>query len=213
MFIVSIETEFFEHYLRFYREIQRKINFKKIMDNQREVIRSVMQSAGKFLVLQGGLGLIVILMAPHIFKFMDVSPLQISIFRYGVLGALFHAMFLFLTIVMSYFDSRKTVAFVYVLFMVLNGVLTYITMHMGFDHYGYGYFLASLITFVFAAIATARFANELPFHAFITSNDSVGKKQTTSVQKALKKSGVKKRQKKTNKSLRKAHGVAAKKKA
>lgn len=176
MFIVSIETEFFEHYLRFYREIQRKINFNKILDNQKTVVISVLQSCGKFLVLQGSICLIAILLAPQIFKTFGMSPLQIGIFRYGTLGALFHALFLFLTIVLSYFDSRRTVVAIYAFFFAANGIFTYLFMQLGFHYYGYGYCLASILTFAIAAFITARYMNELPYHAFISSNNSINTK-------------------------------------
>lgn len=174
-FVFSIETNFFEHYLRFYRDIQRKATFKRIQENHVGIMGSIGSSIRNFLVLQGSISLLVVLTAPNIFNAMNINYLQIGIFRYGVLGAFFHIMVLFMGILLAYFDSRKQALYVYAVFLVTNGVFTYVSMQAGFEYYGYGYFLSSVVTFVFSAVITANYVSKLPFHSFITTNSSVAK--------------------------------------
>lgn len=172
-FIFSIETNFFEHYLRFYRDIQRKAPFRRIQENHQAMTTSITGSIRNFLVLQGSITLLVVLTAPQIFNLLHFNYLQIGMFRYGVLGSFFHIMVLFMTILLSYFDSRRLALLTCLLFLACNTGFTFVSMHAGFAYYGYGYFLASITTFVFAAIVTARYVNRLPYHTFITTNSSV----------------------------------------
>jgi uncharacterized membrane protein len=48
-FVLSIETNFFEHYLRFYRDIQRKATFKRIQENHVGIMGSIGGSIRNFL--------------------------------------------------------------------------------------------------------------------------------------------------------------------
>lgn len=173
LFIFSVETNFYEHYLRFYRDIQNKANFKKIQRNHAAIIESIFRSARSFVIVQGSLCALIILIAPNLFQALNINYLQIGIFRYGVLGAFFHVLLLFLMIMLSYFDNRRLTIYIQISFMVANGVFTWMSMQLGFEYYGYGYFLSSLFTFVVAAILTFRYVYDLPYHTFVTTNTSV----------------------------------------
>ncbi|MBL0318248.1 MAG: exopolysaccharide Pel transporter PelG [Alphaproteobacteria bacterium] len=175
LFVFSVETNFFEKYLKFYRDIQRQATFERIQSNHAGIIKSIIESSRNFLVLQGIICVSVILLAPRIFDFLGVNYLQIGIFRYGVLGSLFQVLLIFLTILLSYFDNRKAVLKVQMTFFFANTILTIYFMQAGFQYYGLGYCLASILTFVVAAVIVGRYIENLPYHAFITSNTSVGK--------------------------------------
>ena len=55
MFLFHTETHFFEHYLRFYRDIERKATFARIEKNHQAVMRSIFGSARHFFLLQGSI--------------------------------------------------------------------------------------------------------------------------------------------------------------
>jgi len=173
IFVFKVETDFYEHYLRFYRDIQDKVTFSKIKKNHKEMVKCIISGIHNFMVIQGGVCLIAILMAPQIIDLLRIPHLQISIFRYGVLGVLYQMFMIFLLILLSYFDNRKATLWLQALFLVTNASFTWIGMKMGFDYYGAGYFLASLLTCIVAAIYTAHYISKLPYHTFITTNTSV----------------------------------------
>lgn len=175
LFIMNIETNFFEKYAKFYLDIQRKATFHQIYDNHVHILQAMFGSARQFLVFQGAITFLVIVQAPSIFELFNINFLQLGIFRFGCLGAMFQVLFLFLTIFLSYFDNRKAALNIYIVFFISNTVLTILIMKLGFPFYGYGYFLASLITFVYAALITIRHVMKLPYHAFVTSNSSLAK--------------------------------------
>ncbi len=173
VFIFSVETNFYEQYLRFYRDIKNRATFRKIEKNHMAVMASIFSSARNFLFLQGGICLITIFMAPSLFEFFSINFEQLGMFRYGVLGALFHVLTMFLIILLSYFDNRKMVFLLQILFLLCNAGLTWFFMDKGFEFYGYGYFLSSLIVFIFSAFLTVGYVMKLPYHTFITSNSSI----------------------------------------
>ncbi|MBF0108363.1 MAG: exopolysaccharide Pel transporter PelG [Magnetococcales bacterium] len=172
-FVLSMETRFYEHYLKFYRDIQQHVDFATICKNHRELIQAVHVSGRNFLILQGGVSLLAILLAPNMFEWFNINFKQMGMYRLGVLGAFYHVSILFLNILLSYFDCRRKALQVSFLFLISNTVLTTISMNQGFSYYGFGYFGACLLTFMVAVIITFRHILDLPYHTFITQNESV----------------------------------------
>lgn len=172
-FVMSIETEFYERYLQFFKRIREHGTLETIEAAQRDIVESTLGGARTFIVLQGSICVATILVAPKIFSIFHVSFAQIGMFRIGVLGAFFHVLFLALSIVLSYFDRRKVALGLQLVFLASNAVFTLAAMKAGFSYYGYGYFLAAVTTFACAFIATARCLDRLPFQTFVLSNSSV----------------------------------------
>lgn len=175
MFLISKETSFFEKYLLFFQDILKHAALKKILSNQNELIRSFIDSGLSLILLQVSICAVVLMISPVIFTFLGMNFLQLGVFHYGVLGAMFQVLALFLTIFISYLNYQRGVFYIQFLFMATNGLFTWITLQMGFQYYGYGYFLSTLVTFFAAAIITERYVRQLPYHSFITTNTSVQK--------------------------------------
>ncbi|HTA46270.1 MAG TPA: exopolysaccharide Pel transporter PelG [Bryobacteraceae bacterium] len=172
-FTLSIETGFYEQYLKFYSDIQRHVPYTKIEANHHGLIESLVEGARTFLVLQGSITVTAILLAPKIFIWLGINFRQIGIFRFGVAGAFFHAGFLFLSVILSYFDLRRTQLAASALLLVANALFTIISIRLGFAWYGYGYFLAALVAFGCTFVAVGRAISRLPYHTFVTGNTSI----------------------------------------
>jgi len=173
IFIVNIETRFFEHYQRFYRDIEHHANYARIETNHNNIIQALLMASRNVLVLQFCIAITVILVAGQLFELLSIPPLQLGIFRFGVLGALFHVLLMFVGIVLAYFDLRKQMLLIQVIYLVLNAGLAWVTLELGFAWYGYGYFMASLLTFVIAYGLCAWNVGRLPFNTFVKNNSSV----------------------------------------
>jgi uncharacterized membrane protein len=172
-FTLTVETGFYEQYRRFYGDIQRHVSYERIASNHRDLIQSFLDGSRNFLVLQGSISLTAIMVAPQLFVWLGIGFRQLGIFRLGLAGAFFQAGYLFLSILLSYFDQRQLQLKLGALLLLTNGVFTFLTLRLGFAWYGYGYFLSSLITFGVAFITVGRFISSLPYHAFITMNSSI----------------------------------------
>ncbi len=173
MFIFSVETHFFERYQRFYERILEHAPLSKIRELHKAIISSILEHARNFLVIQGTITFLAVVLAAQIFDLLGVNYLQIGIFRLGTLGGFFHVLVLFEMIILSYFDHRRVVMWTQVFFLLSNTLLTLWSMNMGFPYYGYGYFLSSLLTFLITSVALFSHIRQLPYHAFITTNNSV----------------------------------------
>ncbi|MDC0535315.1 exopolysaccharide Pel transporter PelG [Francisellaceae bacterium] len=175
IFVYQIETDFYQKYVKFYSDSLNNANLDKIFKNQQNLINSFTRNSIIVFILQAAIAAVLILAAPHIFRFIHVNYTQMGIFRYGIIGSTFQIFFLFFTIILAYFDNRKGVLKCYVLFFVLNSTFTVFTLYMGFDYYGMGYAYAAILSFVYAAYLCIRNLNNLPYVSFITNNTSIAR--------------------------------------
>lgn len=169
LFIFSIETNFFDSYIQYIRYIENNSPFALIEQERKNIVRKVIESSRNFIVLQGSISLLTILLAPTLFAFFNVNFLQLTIFRFGTLGAFFASLNLFMVILFSYFDSQKNMLFVSSLMLVLNTVFTLATLHMDPLYYGTGYALSMIVTFFISALLFVRFLQKLNYHIFISN--------------------------------------------
>ncbi len=172
-FMVSVETKFFMRYQRYYDDILGHMPLKRIRENRQKIIDSILDSARNFILIQGVIAFLAIVLAAQIIELFDMVYTQIGIFRLGTLGAFFHVLLLFELIMLSYFDSRKQVMYIQILYFVLNTVLTLWSMNEGFSYYGFGYFMSSLLTFVVATVVLLTHTKKLTYHSFISNNNAI----------------------------------------
>ena len=173
LFVFAIETNFFHHYRRFYGNILAHASMRRIKQFHALIMDAILEGGRNVMLLQGIIAFLIILLAPQIFERMNIFFLQLGIFRLGVLGAFFQVLILFTTIILSYFDCRKSNMWIFAFYFVSNTILTLVFMNMGYEYYGFGFFLASALSFFLAAAILFNHVRKLPYHAFITNNNSV----------------------------------------
>lgn len=172
LFLVSVETSFYERQLRFFRDIAQHATFRRILENHKALISSIGTSQRNLIVLQGSICLAVIVMTPQLFDLVHADFTQLAIFRFGVLGSFFLVLALFPLLVLTYMDLRRVVLGIQAFFLATNAGFTYWTVELGFRYYGYGYFLAALSTFILAFLAMVFYLNRLPYQVFVAQNTS-----------------------------------------
>jgi len=173
VFVVNVETRFFDQYHRFYRAIGSHATLARIRENQAALLGAIFLGSRQLVLPQMALVLAGLVLAPVAFTLLDIPYGQLAIFRIATLGALFHLFFMLLTIVLSYLDLTRAMLGLHALFFVGNLTATSITLQLGFPYYGYGYFVASVTAFLAACWVTFRSLDDLPYHAFITGNASI----------------------------------------
>ncbi|MEQ8395817.1 exopolysaccharide Pel transporter PelG [Thalassobaculum sp.] len=173
VFTVTVETDFFEDYQRFYRDLGQHGTLNQIKDNQKRLITAIVNGLRTVLVLQTVIAVLAIFFAPEIIRATSGSSQQIAVFRFGVLGALFHVLMMFCVILLQYFDARRPALFVQMTFLATSAVATWLSIDLGFAYLGYGYFVAALITFIVSIALVFAVIARLPYLAFVRNNPSV----------------------------------------
>ncbi len=172
-FVVSVETGFFERYLRFYRDIQRHATFAKILENQRALVGQILRGLRNLIILQGSVTFVCVAAAPALFDWSGIPAPQLAMFRIAVLGSFFHVLLMSMAVVLAYFDLRRAMLSVYCVLLATNVVFTLVTLDLGFAYYGYGYFFSALVSFVVVAVMVGYYVSQLPYLTFVRNNSSV----------------------------------------
>jgi len=146
MFVVVLETSFFEKYKMFYLQILNGGTIKSIQQSKNEMNKTLMKEIGflmeiqlVFTVLSLGIG---ILLFPRIGFTME----QLDLFIILALAYYLYIIYFSLVHILMYFDDQKGILLTSVVFFVLNIVFTFIMKDIGLD--GLGMFIAAFIAVV-----------------------------------------------------------------
>jgi len=173
MFTVSAETGFFKKYFSFIHNIKNHAVYANIRKGHREIIWQLVKSSRNIIVLQGAISVIVLFTAPQLIELNRGSIQQLAMFRFGVLGAFFHVLAMFISVILAYFDLRRLNMALHILFLVSNAVFTTVSLHMGTPYYGYGYFLSAIFTFLVGYLMLVFALTKLPYITFVANNPSI----------------------------------------
>lgn len=168
--LVSVETRFFERYLQFYRDIEKHATATEIRSNHKAILRTLGEGLRNIAVLQATVCYLAILVAPGLIGLAHGGVEMVSVFRFGVLGAMFHVLLLSVMVVISYFDFRRLLLSVSLVFFLLNAGFTLGTLWLGLGYHGYGYLIATLLSLIYAYSAATSCILRLPYMTFIGNN-------------------------------------------
>jgi polysaccharide biosynthesis protein PelG len=172
-FVVKLETGFFERYQQYYAIIGSHGTLDQIDRARLRLARYTMDSFTLITITLVGLAAILMLMAPIIVDALALQYRQIAILRYGTLGTVFQFVFIASSSMLLFFDRRSLYLFVQTLYLVLNFGLALISIQLGEDYYGVGFFAAALIASGVAFLAADQTFQRLNFLTFIGNNPSV----------------------------------------
>jgi uncharacterized membrane protein len=173
LFFVSVETEFFESYQRFYGSFAAHATLTKIKEYEQAITDFVYFSLHKMTIFIGCLAILAVLSASAWFDNLGISYQQIGVYRLGTIGAVLHILFLFVLIFLSYFDQRYVVLGLSTLFLIANIAFTFISQQLGFRYYGLGYTSATALCFFVGFSFLAHRLKWLTYQAFVANNPSI----------------------------------------
>lgn len=150
LFLVKIETRFYEHYQRYFAKIIGKQDLAGILSEKEQMTVGLKDNLREIMILQGTITVACIVYAPDLVKMANLVPLQIPLFRVCLIGAFLNVLLSVGIIVLFYFDSRRSVLCVVALFLALNAGFSFLTTRLGIQFYGYGYAYACLISLMLA---------------------------------------------------------------
>jgi polysaccharide biosynthesis protein PelG len=172
-FIVKLETGFFERYQQYFATIASHGTLDQIEEARQRLARYTMDSLTLITVSLVGAAGILLLIAPIIIEAVGLQFRQIAILRYGALGTVFQFVFIAATSMLLFFDRRYLYLVIQIAFFAVSLGFAVLSLLLGDDYYGVGYFAATLVSAAIAFIAADRTFVRLNFLTFIGNNPSV----------------------------------------
>lgn len=168
LFLVVIETSLYDKYKAYYGLVNGNGTINDIEMARQDLKRVVRKQLLHAFQIQFLITLTVVLLANPIFEILNLSILIRGIFRVTAFGALFNVFILNTIMIMLYFEARKKALQVAFVFLVSNGLFTYLFSNLGPDYYGYGFLVGSLISFVYGLWSQSKMLNHLTVETFLS---------------------------------------------
>ena len=172
-FVMRLETDFFERYQQYYATISGHGTYGQIEQARRRMHNFTMDNLTLITVAQIGVCAVLALTAPLIIAALGLQFRQVAILRYGALGAVFQFIFIACSAMLLFFDRRPLYLALQCGFFVLMSGLTLVSVYLGPDTYGAGYFLACLVSGFLAYLLADRTFSNLNYLTFVGNNPSI----------------------------------------
>ena len=167
VFLVRIETDFVEYYDKFYDAVRSGGSLEYIQDMRDEMVYSIRQGLAEIAKIQTLAVLVTFVAGPSILQALGISQLYLPLLYIQVIGASLQVVLLSVLNIFFYLDVRRIILGLCAEFLVLNILLTALTLWLGAAFYGYGFTLAVLITLVTALGILDYKLNHLEYETFM----------------------------------------------
>lgn len=172
-FVMSLETEFFERYQKYYGTIRDHGTIDQIEEARARLESVSLEKLALITAAHLALAIVLILIAPAIVDVLNLQFRQIAILRFGALGSVFQFIFIAAVSMVVFFDRRRVYCALQFVFFVLSLVLSAVSVRLGEDFYGAGYFVAAVVASLIALIFAERTFHTLNYLTFIGNNPSI----------------------------------------
>ncbi|CAN7577887.1 exopolysaccharide Pel transporter PelG [Trinickia sp. LjRoot230] len=169
-FLVRIEADFVEYYDAFYDAVRSGATLRHINDMRDMMVTSVRAGLYEIVKIQTVVLLFVVVFGERVLSALHISTLYMPLLLVDVIAASLQVLLLGVLNVLFYLDERRTVLKICTAFVVLNGVLTGITLWMAPDFYGYGFALTLLILVATAVLLLDRIFLRLEYETYMLRN-------------------------------------------
>lgn len=153
VFVVSIETDFYLNYRRFYEVIRYRLSLGELEDAKRGMALSLRRSYATLLKVQGITSLLAMtLLVDPMVRLFSIPEAYVPLLRVLIAGMSVQVFVLLTILILLYLDLRGSVVVVCSTFLLTNLGFTLLTLPLGTAFYGYG-FLASSVVGLAVAVA------------------------------------------------------------
>ncbi len=166
LFMVSIETEFYDSYRNYFGLITSNGPFDHIETARKEMTRTIFSQLIYVMEVQIIFTIICIILSREIFMFLQLPIVFTEIFKVTASGALCNAFVLIIMLILLYFEARIQALIISILLFVGNTIWTLVFIPKGIDYYGFGYFIGSFTALCVAVVMLVFFLQDITYFTF-----------------------------------------------
>ena len=167
LFVVSVETNFYERYDVYFSYITQKGNFREIDDARKDLLHTLWFEIRHIIEFQLVFSLVFLALGNYVLSGAGITYAQVNMYNVIIFGAFFTGLLQLIYILLVYFDYQKDVLRIsacYLLSNLLFGLLGF--YFAGPDSYGFTFFLASALSFGFGFWRLSHFGERINYFVF-----------------------------------------------
>ena len=131
------------------------------------MIDAVKRSIQEVLFVQGMFNILLFLSAEKLFELLQLPKLYLPLFYIDVIGVQLQLGFMSILAYLYYLNRQKEAVIYTLAFVLINTLLTWITIQLGPYFYGYGFSVTLLILFVASIYTLNNILQELDYETFM----------------------------------------------
>jgi uncharacterized membrane protein len=167
IFLVRIETDFVEFYLKFYDAVREGATLEYIERMRNHMVYHVQRGLFDIAKIQGMAVLVTFAMGEALLEWLGISTLYLPLLYVDVVGAALQVVLLGILNILFYLDQRRAVVVLTATLPLSNIVFTAITLQLGAPWFGYGFALAMLLTVLIGLWILHRKLDVLEYQTFM----------------------------------------------
>ncbi|GAC1324228.1 MAG: exopolysaccharide Pel transporter PelG [Collimonas sp.] len=172
VFLVRIETDFVEYYEAFYDAVREGSSLDHIEKMRNMMVQTIRVGLYEILKIQGIAALLLFILGGPILRMLKISELYLPLLYVDVVAASLQVVFLGVLNIFFYLDRRREVLMLTAAVVILNSVLTWITLLWGPSYYGYGFAGAMLIVVMASIYVLDKKLDVLEFETYMLQKNT-----------------------------------------
>ena len=167
MFVVSVETTFYERYVDYFTFITKKGNFREIDDARKDLLHTLWFELRHMIEYQLVFTLVFLALGNYILSGAGITYNQVNMYNVLLFAAFFTGVLQLIYILLIYFDCQEDVLQISGLFLVCNFVFGLIgLLWLGNTSYGFTFFLATGVSLFYGLTRLSRFGKCINYFVF-----------------------------------------------
>lgn len=166
VFVVSVETSFYEKYKVYYSNITGNGNLLDIENSRKDMTNVLWSEIRNIMELQLFFTLVSLVLGGIFLARIGLIKLSMDIFNIITLGAYANIIMLVIILIELYFEDRKGALIISSTFLISNFSFSLFSVYMGENFYGLGFFLATFISLIIGVNRLANFLKYINYHTF-----------------------------------------------
>ena len=166
LFVVGMETSFYEKYRRYLMFITEKGNYEEIIQSRSEMLQVMWSEIRNIFDFQLVSAFCFIALGNIIMPMVGLGFYGIDIYNILVLSAFCVGIMQTVIIMLLYLEDREGALLSGSLLLVLGIIFNIICLYLGEKTYGLGAFAANFITLVFAIYRLSKYSERIDYHIF-----------------------------------------------
>ena len=167
MFVVSVETNFYERYAVYFSHITRKGNFREIDDARKDLLHTLWFELRHIVEFQLVFTLIFLALGSYVLAGAGITYSQVNMYDVILFGAFFTGLLQLIYILLIYFDYQWDVLIVAGIFLLSNLILGLAGLLVfGEQSYGFTFFVSAVISFLAGFERLSHFAKRINYLVF-----------------------------------------------
>ena len=167
IFLVRIETDFVEYYVKFYDAVREGATLDYIERMRNQMVYHVRRGLFDIAKIQTIAVLVTFALGSTLLESLGISTLYLPLLYVDVVGAALQVVLLGILNIMFYLDQRRTVVILTLTLPLTNILFTAISLQLGGAWFGYGFAVAMLITVVLGIWILNRKLEVLEYETFM----------------------------------------------